>query len=139
MTDVSWKLSLRFDTRPEALRAARKLLYAAAKMEGATEQIAREIEVALGEALANTRMHAYEGKVGPVGIDITYDDTAITMTVHDHGKPVAGRPTIPSSLPEGATSGRGLFIIGQLMDEVEIVHPDRRGRGTAIRMARRIH
>ena len=136
---MSWKVFLRCDTKPEALRAARKMLYAVAKTEGAPEQVAREIEVALGEALANARLHAYGGGVGHVGIDIVYDGTDLSITVHDHGKPVTGRPTIPSSLPLRGTGGRGLYLIGQLMDAAEIVQPDWRGRGTAIRMMRRIH
>lgn len=134
-----WKISLRFDTRPEALRAARKMVYAAARMEGAPEQVAREIEVALGEALANARIHAYGGGVGHVGIDVVYDGVQFSITVHDHGEPVTGRPTIPSSLPPRGTGGRGLYIIGQLMDAAEIRQPNRGERGTAIRMARRIH
>jgi anti-sigma regulatory factor (Ser/Thr protein kinase) len=115
------------------------MLYAVARMEGASEHAAREIEIALGEALANARLHAYGGQIGPIGLDVIYDDGQLTLTVHDHGKPVTSAPTIPASLPARSAGGRGLFIIGQLMDQVEIMHPDRRGRGTAVRMVRRLH
>jgi anti-sigma regulatory factor (Ser/Thr protein kinase) len=35
-------------------------------------------------------------------------------------------------------AGRGLYIMSKLMDTVEVIHPDRRGRGTAIRMTKRL-
>ena len=54
-------LSLHVTTHPDAIRFARKLLYAAARIRGASEQDARDIELAVGEALtAGLRAVVYD-------------------------------------------------------------------------------
>ena len=135
-----WKIALRLTTEPGAIRTARKLAAAAAREEGASDEDAGAIEVAIGEALANAREHAYAGGRGPVAVDLVFNGRRgdLTVTIHDSGRPMTASPAVPADLPHRGEGGRGLFVIGRLMDGAEVKHPDRRGRGTAIRFMKRI-
>jgi len=128
-------LSLHVTTHPDAIRFARKLLYAAARIRGASEQDARDIELAVGEALTNVRRHAYQDGIGPAEVAIDCHDSGLTVIVRDWG--IAGAPpAVPGSLSlESNSGGRGLYLISQLMQRVEILqNPE--GWGVTLRMAK---
>jgi len=136
---MAWQVTLEFVTDPAVFHVIRKTIVAAALAEGTSADAAGEIEVAVGEALSNAFIHAYDHSVGPLEIDLTFDGARLTVLVHDHGKALTDRPTVPSTLPAPTgRGGRGLFIIGQFMDEAEVLHPGPRGPGTAIRMVKRL-
>ncbi len=137
---MPWEVTLEFVTDPAVFHIVRKSIAAAAIAEGMSRDAASEIEVAVGEALSNAYIHAYARDAGPLTIKLACDGACVTILIHDKGKPLTDRPAIPSTLPargEG-TGGRGLYIIGRLMDEAEVLHPGPRGRGIAIRMVKRI-
>jgi serine/threonine-protein kinase RsbW len=128
-------LSLHIATTPHSIRLARKLLYATACLAGASEETARDIELAVGEALTNILRHAYENGVGPAEVDITCERSGLTLVVRDWGaaKPL---PELPAMLPRDATSGgRGLYLIRRLMDTVEVQH-NPEGRGMTVRLSK---
>jgi anti-sigma regulatory factor (Ser/Thr protein kinase) len=133
-----WSMDARFDAHPGSLRVARKIASSAALAAGATSMAAFELETALGEALINAFVHAYGGDPrGRILVHIEFTDRGIHITVRDAGRTLAAAPAIPDHLRPEAPAGRGLFIMSKLMDQVEVIHPDRRGRGTAIRMSKR--
>jgi len=135
---MAWTLTIRVYSEPTAMRTVRKLVNSAARMAGASEQDAYDLEVAVGEAVTNAYLHAYEGKIeGEIDVDLGYNGKDFLVSVHDGGKPVTDRITVPQSPPERG-HGRGLYLIGQLMDEVHIVQPDRNGRGVAVQMSKKI-
>jgi len=137
-SEMAWTLTIRVYSEPTAMRTVRKLVNSAARMVGGSEQEAYDLEVAVGEAVTNAYLHAYEGKPeGKIDVDLGYDGKAFLVSVHDGGKPVTAAITVPQSPPERG-HGRGLYLIGQLMDEVQIVQPDRDGRGVAVRMSKQI-
>jgi len=136
--NLPWQISLRLETDPQesdVLRATRKIVYAAAKTVGATDAVAYEIELAIGEALSNAWLHAYGGGIGIIELDAAFDGTFFTFTVHDQGAPVTPLPAIPRELPKKG-QGRGLYLIGQLMDEAEVLK--REGKGVALRLRKRV-
>jgi anti-sigma regulatory factor (Ser/Thr protein kinase) len=93
----------------------------------------------VGEALSNAFIHAYGRSVGPLEIDMAFDGSQFSVIVHDRGKPLTARLSIPKTIPaDKGQGGRGLYVIGQLMDEAEVLHPGPRGNGTAIRMVKRV-
>lgn len=135
---MPWRFAIRLYSAPEEIRVARRLVVAAASEAGADEDVASDLEVAVGEALANASAHAYRGRRrGKLELELAFDGTHLEIAVHDSGKPVAAEMTVPTELPPPGM-GRGLYLIGQLMDEVRLVHPDRRGRGTAVHMRKRL-
>ncbi len=131
-------LTLKMNTNPQSIRLARKLLYATACLAGASEQDARDVELAVGEALANVHRHAYEEGVGPAEIDITCEYSGLTLVVRDWGS-ARSLPVLPAMLPletASVSGGRGLFLIRQLMDAIEIQH-NPEGWGMTCRMSKR--
>lgn len=134
---MAWTLSLKLTTEPQVLRIVRKLVASAATAEGASVIDASDIEVAVGETLMNAHFHAYGGEPGSLSVTVEFDGLRLAVTVSDNGKAVAERPTVPTTLPPPGR-GRGLYLIGQLMDKVEVI-PSGTGRpGLAVRMAKRV-
>jgi len=132
---VTWHICIHFDSHLQTLQTVRKLAKAAAVMEHASEAVAGDVELAMGEVLSNACLHAYGGGVGPLDVEMSFDGNALTFVVHDAGEPITDRLVVPAHLPADLSGrGRGLYLTGQVMDEVEIVHPDRQNRGTAVRM-----
>ncbi len=129
---MTWTLSLKLQTDPNALRAVRRIVYAVAKQEGLSDREARELEVASGEALSNARTHAYSDGVGPLTVDVTSDTAAFAVAIHDTGVP-ASLPTVPNSLPN--PGGTGLFLVASLVDEVKIQR-NGNGKGLSITMTK---
>ncbi len=134
---MPWRFAIRLFTTAEELRIARRLVAAAAREAGADEDATLDLEVAAGEVVANAHAHAYGGRRGRLEIELAFDGTYLEIAVHDGGKPMAATMSIPAELPPPGR-GRGLYLIGRLVDEVRLVHPDRRGRGTAVHMRKRI-
>jgi anti-sigma regulatory factor (Ser/Thr protein kinase) len=135
---VAWFLSLHLEARPASIQAGRRLVRAAARLAGASEDDSEAVEVAVGEALANAYQHAYHGGPGPVQLDIESDDQDFRITIHNHGTTVTP-PVVPASLPPSAdVQGRGLYVMSKLMDQL-VVRGRGGERGTAVYMAKRIH
>ncbi len=139
-------VTIHIPSSPEVFRTSRKLVSAAAVSAGASETDARDLEVAVGEALTNAYEHAYgQNPQGSIDIDLTLDgDVSLTgaslaVAVRDAGKRMRNRFTVPRHLPAAGDGGRGLYLIGKLVDEVDIIHPMRRGGGTTVRMIKRFH
>jgi serine/threonine-protein kinase RsbW len=130
----TWTLSLKLQADPNALRAARKIVYGIVKQEGLPEREARELELAIGEALSNARTHAYSDGVGPLTVDITSDTEAFAVAIHDTGAPISV-PAVPTSLPSHPSEA-GLFLVASLVDEVKIKR-DGNGKGVSITMIKR--
>lgn len=136
---TSWEITFKLQTDPEVFRIVRKSVTSALRSEGLPEPEIILTEIAVGEVLSNAYLHAYERKGGPIQIDLEFDGTKFVFTIHDHGKPLTTIPAIPKTLPAGTGGGgRGLYLIGQLMDEAQVIHPGPSGAGTAIRMVKRL-
>lgn len=130
-------MALRFDTDTRTLRAIRRFVYHLVLIQGGSEEDASAVEIATGEVLNNAHEHAYARKSGPIEINLTYDEAKIELTVHDDGEPITDVPSIPRIAPSGQ-GGRGLFLVGQLTDESEVIHPPGDSRGLGIRLAKHL-
>jgi anti-sigma regulatory factor (Ser/Thr protein kinase) len=115
---MTWTLSINLATDPDTLRVGRRMIYATVKQEGLSDEKARELELATGEALVNARAHAYANGVGLVTIDLTSHTEAFVVAIHNGGKPVS-LPTVPTTLPS-YPAGTGLYLIAALVDDVTI-------------------
>ena len=134
-------LTLRTDTDVRRLRMARRMLAAMIATSGASRHSAFELEVAVGEALANAHRHAYGGQSGPLQIEISAQRVVEsklvwTISVHDHGTAVTP-PVLPESSPRHP-AGRGLFMIRRLVDQVTIVVNPDTGKGISITLVKTV-
>jgi serine/threonine-protein kinase RsbW len=87
-----------------------------ARDRGAPEQVVVDLELAVSELATNVAQHADTDQIRVV---VRYGDDRWTIEVDDAG----GLDTLSdTTLPApDALSGRGLFIVQSVMDEVELV------------------
>jgi anti-sigma regulatory factor (Ser/Thr protein kinase) len=119
---------LKLDLRAESgsLALMRRSVARWLRAVGASEAETYEVLVACGEACANAIAHAYPAAEASFEVHLTRQAHAVVATVRDFGR---WRP------PRAGTQGRGLGLMRELMDEVEIEQLD---VGTAVRMVRRL-
>jgi anti-sigma regulatory factor (Ser/Thr protein kinase) len=58
--------------------------------------------------------------------------------IHDEGRAITYVPVVPTTPPERGLGGRGLYIVGQLMDDASIIS-DSQGHGLLVELRRRLH
>jgi anti-sigma regulatory factor (Ser/Thr protein kinase) len=126
-------LTLRLRADPSTFRAIRKLIAQIVMLSGGSNRDALELEVATGEVLANAYQHAYRKTLGPVEVDLAYDDQKVEINIRDDGDVTIDALNIPSALPDGCDH-RGLYLAGKMTDYAEIVHARNARGGTTIRM-----
>jgi serine phosphatase RsbU (regulator of sigma subunit)/anti-sigma regulatory factor (Ser/Thr protein kinase) len=106
---VEEPLRLTLPARPNVVRALRTTLRRQLRNAGVSEQEEFEILVAVGEACANAIQHA-----GPASPTFYFDATIgdeVRVVVRDHGRWREPRPS---------NGGRGLSIMEQFMDRVDV-------------------
>ena len=123
---LSDQLSTRWDARPGSLAPIRYLLRRWLLERGASEDEAFDIIVASQEACANAIEHAYGPGVAEFALDASYAESRVTITISDRGHWRA---------PRGDNRGRGLPLMRELMDTVNV---DQAEDGTAVTLVRTI-
>jgi serine/threonine-protein kinase RsbW len=83
------------------------------------EELSYHIQLAVHETCANIVEHAYEGTCkGRIQITLTLGERCLTVDIHDTGKAFDPDTVAAPNLDEPQVHGYGLFLIQQLMDEV---------------------
>jgi anti-sigma regulatory factor (Ser/Thr protein kinase) len=100
-----------------------------------------DMQVAIGEAAANSQEHSYEGQRGKLRLEILKDKGKIEICVTDWGKSSPDvekvpEPKIVPDLAEVDLEGLGMMMIRRAMDEVEFSITSKGGH--AVRMCKRI-
>ncbi len=97
------------------LSAARRFIAAAAVSAGLDQARARKLELAASEALTNALMYA--GGLATIFLD--HDADAFTVHLSDRGTGLNRASTTEKPDPH-SIGGRGLWMIQQLCDQVDI-------------------
>ncbi len=131
-----WVFDVQTDSQPESLGRVRRQIREALVRAGVGAEAAANLEVAVGEVLANTHLHAYQRGTGPVFVEVAASQDAVTIVIRDEG-PATVPPAIPLDLPlTSTTGGWGLYLAGRLADDIEVrVNPA--GHGVTVRLAAR--
>jgi anti-sigma regulatory factor (Ser/Thr protein kinase) len=120
------RMELTLRAEPESLAQMRRALGRWLRAVGADDTETYEALVACGEACANAIAHAYPPGEASYVIEGRSRDGGFEIRVRDFGSWRA---------PRSGSQGRGLGLIEQLMDEVEI---DRGPAGTIVVMRREL-
>jgi GAF domain-containing protein/anti-sigma regulatory factor (Ser/Thr protein kinase) len=120
------RLSLTLRAEPGALAVMRRSLEDWLSRAGVEEAAAYDVMVAVGEAAANAVEHAYGPSEADFRLAATIDAGAIVVTVMDAGR---WRPA------RGAHRGRGLAMMRELMDDVQVESGE---DGTVVTMRRKL-
>ena len=118
------RLELTLPADPESLALMRRQLARWLRAAGADDTEAYEILVAGGEACANAVAHAYPAGEASYVLEGVRLERGVELVVRDFGQWRA---------PRMGSQGRGLALIEELMDEVEV---DRDPPGTTVTMRR---
>jgi serine/threonine-protein kinase RsbW len=120
----SGAIKLTIESRIENVELAGVSISRICREAGLSEQAAFEVEVCVVEAVNNAIKHAYGGNPEKeVEIYLELTPAALTVRVVDTGSPMPAKmfrprqPQIRAGVDPPA-SGRGLFIIHSLMDQV---------------------
>ena len=103
--------------RPGVLSGLRRELRGWLQTAGVSGDDTDDILVAVGEALTNAIEHGHNNDGGPIDMSAEYRGGRHVFTVGDHGN-----WKVP--VDSHGSRGRGLTMMGQLMDEVEITQRD---------------
>ncbi|WP_084337173.1 ATP-binding protein [Actinomadura oligospora] len=110
--EMRWRRT--FAGRPEEAAAAREF---AAGMFAGTGCV-DVVEFAVAELAANTIRHTRSGEDGGwFGLELVYDDPAYIAVVDNGGH---GVPTVLEPVDLLATSGRGLYMVSQLVQRMGV-------------------
>ncbi len=120
------RMEITLRAEPESLAQMRRALGRWLRAVGATDSEAYEALVACGEASANAIAHAYPPGEASYLVEARRSDTGVEVRVRDFGSWRA---------PRSGSQGRGLGLIEELMDDVDI---DRGATGTTVRMRRNL-
>jgi GAF domain-containing protein/anti-sigma regulatory factor (Ser/Thr protein kinase) len=120
------RLELRFHAVPESLSSMRRSLATWLTTNGADEDEAYDVMLAVGEAAANAVEHAYGPVEEEFGLTAEVTGGEVHLIVADSGR---WRP------PRGANRGRGLSLMSELMDDVDVESGD---HGTLVHMRRHL-
>jgi anti-sigma regulatory factor (Ser/Thr protein kinase) len=112
----------------------RHALFAFLAAQAVPAEVIWDFLLAADEALINSFMHGGDVE-GTISVTATCGDHHVTIVVEDHGCGFDAEGRDLGAQPDPLRDrGRGLFIIHQLMDEVELVSS---GEGTMVRMTKR--
>lgn len=118
--DVLWP------ARPDRLAVLRRLLDRWLREAGATDEECYEVVVCCSEAVTNAVEHAYGPGEAQFQVTCDLTDGSVSLMVRDWGSWREAR---------GRDRGRGLDLVGALMDESRVEHSD---AGTQVWMRRRL-
>ncbi len=122
---------LSLERRPELAPLARDTARAVAGVLEFTESEIADIELAVGEAVANALKY---GDRTPVEVSFTHDEDRLVIEIL--GNTRGFTPPDPGLMPTtGAERGRGLAILATLMDVVKHVPVE---GGVALRLEKRL-
>lgn len=122
----------RISSDPVLFRGIRDWLAGVARRKGFDEVQALELTVAVNEACANIHRHAYEGRAdGSIEFHVEAGEASMSLRIRDYGDGFLAENQPVPDFNDPAEGGYGLYLIRELMDEVEYI---RKESGTELRM-----
>ncbi|MCU0254697.1 MAG: ATP-binding protein [Acidobacteria bacterium] len=119
------RITMSLPSRPEYLDLVQEVAVSVARLCGFAEDGQMDIGLAMREGAVNAMKHGnkYDPRL-PIDVEITGSIERVTMTIRDRGAGFDPQAVPDPTLPENILkpSGRGLFLINTLVDEVRI-HP----------------
>jgi len=129
---------LTFPSQPDRLKLVRGAVYDTAMLSGCSEDVARDIVIAIDEACQNVIRHAYKGAPdGEIVLDILRNGDEIELHLIDQAATVDPAKIMPRDLDDLRPGGLGTHFIREVMDEVEFLVPPQ-GTGNLLRMVKKI-
>jgi anti-sigma regulatory factor (Ser/Thr protein kinase) len=120
---------LTLPARPEGVAVVRQALAGMADALAFDAAVVADMKMAISEACTNVVVHAYEEGDGVLEVEMSANETGLTIRVRDHGAGIRPRGDRRGEAP---ALGLGLPLIAALSDSYELTGTA--GRGTEVRM-----
>jgi anti-sigma regulatory factor (Ser/Thr protein kinase) len=125
-TEITEGLVFVLPATSENVAVIRHAVAGLAETLGMDEIAVADLKTIVSEACTNAAVHAYGNEGGPMEVQVTPDDTGITVAVRDRGSGIRPRPDFDSSrlrlgLPLIAALASSFSISGGLGQGTEIV------------------
>ena len=118
VSDRQLELSVRFGPNLDNLILGADLVARLREETKVDIETGDQIELAVGEALANSINHARADGDDAIGLTMTVKDGMLTITVEDNGIGFSPKEIPPPNFDEHPSHGYGVFIINEVMDSV---------------------
>ncbi len=135
MSEITVQLS--FPARADYLLLARLALTGMAREIAVDEEVLADLKLAVTEACGNAVRHAYPDGEGEVTVRYVLSEGVLEMIVEDQGAGLGEESTSAGAPTPRIDGGMGISIMRAVVDELD-VHAGSDGRGTAVRMVKRL-
>jgi serine/threonine-protein kinase RsbW len=122
-------VSLTMPARPEGVAVVRQALAGLADALDFDAAVLADMKMAVSEACTNVVVHAYDGADGTLEVEMSADDSGLTIRVRDRGSGIQPQVNPAREVP---ALGLGLPLIAALSDAFELQGSS--GKGTEVRM-----
>ncbi len=133
------KFSMKFESIPGCEGFARVTAAAFAARLNPTVEELEEFKTAVSEAVTNCMIHAYDGREGPVSMEVSLRGRTVTVKIQDEGRGIEdidkAMQACYTTKPELERSGMGFTFMQLFMDDVFVKSSP--ADGTAVIMTRR--
>jgi len=126
MSDMDQKsrASIEFESCTENLSQVREFMSEQVRLSPLSDRDQNKVVLAVDEAVANIIKHAYQQEsTGSIVIEVTFDAERFEISVLDSGNQFDPNDIkdvdIMKHVKEGRKTGLGIFIMRQIMDEVQ--------------------
>lgn len=128
---------LSFPAKPDYLLLARLALSGLTRAVPVSEEALADLKLAVTEACGNAVRHAYPEGTGDVCVSYVVTGDTLEMIVEDQGKGLDEAIAADAPVSAPLESGMGISIIRTIVDDLDI-HAGADGRGTVVRMSKRL-
>ncbi|MDO5409877.1 MAG: anti-sigma F factor [Lachnospiraceae bacterium] len=133
------KFNMKFDSIPGCEGFARVTAAAFAARLNPTVEELEEFKTAVSEAVTNCMIHAYDGREGPVKMEVSLRGRTVTVKIEDEGRGIEdlekAMQACYTTKPELERSGMGFTFMQLFMDDVSVKSSP--ADGTEVIMTRR--
>lgn len=133
------KFSMKFESIPGCEGFARVTAAAFAARLNPTVEEMEEFKTAVSEAVTNCMIHAYDGREGPVSMEVSLRGRTVTVKIGDEGRGIEdidkAMQACYTTKPELERSGMGFTFMKLFMDDVFVKSSP--ADGTEVIMTRR--
>ena len=135
---MSAKLRLTIETKLEEMDRLASAIEDFGQEDNWPPDLTFQVNLALEELWLNVVNHGHDGGFHEVEIELTSEEGAVTIEITDDGKPFdplqdAPNPSVNAPLDDRPIGGLGVYLVREMMDEMEYKREDGKNRLTLVK------
>lgn len=135
---MSAKLRLTIETKLEEMDRLASAIEDFGQEDNWPADLTFQVNLALEELWLNVVNHGHDGGFHEVQIELTSEEGTVTIEITDDGKPFdplqdAPNPSVNAPLDDRPIGGLGVYLVREMMDEMEYKREDGKNRLTLVK------